>query len=272
MMTSIFDDLKEKRSLVCLWQIHLQEDGSSKRLVHHGFISGFTQEIEMLQIEHDSGKNFDFTGDTIFLYSEHFKFTFKTILLQSESGLVTISYPKEMLVMDDAVMTAALTPPVSYLEKYNLMRGSGYTEKIDDFMKVRGHPGWDKETSSAPELSAVPEATPENQMNQKNAKFFLGMRASPRIAPKDDKYVLVRRENGQEKLLRLLDLSRGGAGVALADEDVLNKGEKIEFLAIDSEKLNPTLKGEVVAIRLVESDGIYKAGIKFVVEEAKKVA
>lgn len=266
----MFTALKEQKALVCLWQIKTDADGKTTRNIQTAFISANTKELESLQFQHELGTEFGFTGELVYVYSEGYKTAFKAILLECSGSMLTLGYPKEMVMLP--YDGDEFTPPKSYLDKYNLMRGEGKTERFDEFLKVRGY----KEMASAfmegksktehIQTVKIESISVEPSINKSNSKHFLGMRESPRLAPKKDKYATVRRDDGTEGTFRVLDLSRGGAGLALLEETDLTKGQNIEIIGMDGKPLKKTLKGQIMAIRKTE-DGTLKAGIKFVVEE-----
>ena len=149
------------------------------------------------------------------------------------------------------------------------MRGNSKTETINEFMKARGF----ADKFETLQVTGNVAAATQPKMTEQNTKFFLGMRESPRIAPKGEKRVTVKRESGEELDLKLLDLSRGGAGVELDHPEVLKKGEWIEFVAFDGgARLKKALRGQIMAIRDGEELGTFKAGIKFVAESGEEEA
>lgn len=272
-MEQMFNALIEQKALVCLWQVSTNADGTVKRNIHNGIISGISKELETLQFQNDGGIDFGFAGEKVYVYSESYRASFKAILLECSGPHLSIGYPKELVVIP--ADNSDFTPPKSYLDKYGLMKGSGFTETFDEFLKVRGYKEPNEMIIGTGKTEKIQTLVVEQvqgpQINKSNTKMFLGMRESPRLAPKEDKYATVKRQDGSEVTLRVLDLSRGGAGLALLDENEIAKGEHIEIIAMEGKPLRKTLKGEVMAVRKTE-DGGFKAGVKFVVDEAESEA
>lgn len=269
-MKQLFDSLQERKALVCVWQMSVSAEGKQTRNIHIAAISENSKDLESVQYQHEAGTDFGFTGEFVFVYSEHMRTAFKAILLECVGPKVTLGYPKEMVMLPGG--DQSFMPPKSYLDKFNLMRGEAHTETFDEFLKVRGYKvpegGTITGKGSTEHIQTLKiEYEPGKEMNQKNSKHFLGMRESPRIAPKEDRYATVKRADGSEVTLRVLDLSRGGAGLALMKEDEMSKDEHVEIIAMQGKPLRKTLKGQVMAIRPMADSSQFKAGIKFVVEE-----
>ncbi|MCM0607239.1 MAG: PilZ domain-containing protein [Xanthomonadaceae bacterium] len=268
-MKNLFDALKDRKALVCLWQIHTDTEGKVFRTIHFGIIIGNSKDLESLQFQNETGAEFCFRGELVYVYSEHMKTAFKAILLEFEGSMLTLGYPKEMVMIPGG--DTSFMPPQSYLDKFNLMRGESNIENFDEFIDVRGYKAPEKFISGSSKTEHIQtlkvEYVPGKEVNKTNSKHFLGLRESPRMAPKAERYATVRKSDGTEAKFRVLDLSRGGAGLALLKEDELNKGDNVEIIAMQGKPLRKGLKGQIMAIRSTGEDGLFKAGIKFVVEE-----
>lgn len=98
-------------------------------------------------------------------------------------------------------------------------------------------------------------------------EFFADKRDAPRAKPKEGKTVLMRRESDPEDAqgLRhpLFDLSRGGLGAMIEEENYYEKGQIVFIMGFDKNNLDEPMRAIVRSIRDGDEPGTFKLGMQF---------
>lgn len=96
---------------------------------------------------------------------------------------------------------------------------------------------------------------------------FADKRDAPRARPQKGKMVRMKKEglSGEGRVYELFDLSRGGLGVFSLEDKEFDKGDSIEILAFDSNKLDSPMLAIVRSVRAKdESETSFKIGMQFI--------
>jgi len=90
------------------------------------------------------------------------------------------------------------------------------------------------------------------------------LREQPRKQAGEKQTVKIKK-NQEEKVLQynLYDISAGGLALKSPDPGVFKKGDTIEVLSINAKELPSPISGNVVSVRHIVDDDIFKIGVQF---------
>ncbi|MFZ4714357.1 MAG: hypothetical protein ACOYL6_11615 [Bacteriovoracaceae bacterium] len=243
---SIFDGLRTGKEDVVLWQ----KSSSDTRLVRYALIEKNLFVQKEIWLKSKTGSEFAFTIGTIYCFIDSLNVVFKTSVNEQQKELIAILYPDEITLLDEA-------DPMK--NDMIFIRGHG-EGNIQDIIRVKGGSG----SSNQSNYMTYRSLSNSTDLFEDESKY-LAMRESQRVQPKEQKFVTIIREGQIESdTIRLLDLSQGGAGLLVFNQDEFKLKEIVIITAIDGKPIDKVLRGEVVAIRPYSSDLTdYKVGIKF---------
>ena len=247
----IFKQLQNGQGLL-IWQI--SDDG--KRDVCDSKLESFHLSSRKIRFILQSSNNFSI-GSTVYCYSEEQQLIFKTSVEELKETHFIGPYPEEIRLLDESEVGDMRDRIQTFWKTKRIS-----TEKDDlgsDYMRVK----------SMAQRSSRDQAHLNKEFGESSAdaeeRFFADKRSSPRAKPKGDKWVKVLRVGEVEsELFKLTDLSRGGLGFIVYNEDQFVKNSIIKILGFEQFDLDDPLIGTVMSVRqLNDSDTEFKVGIKF---------
>jgi hypothetical protein len=230
---SLFSGLRSGQEPVIIWQ----KVDNDVRSVRYAYVEKSLFDQKELWLKAKTSEPFQFKKGILFCYIDDHQVVFKSTTKEINQQLICISYPEELTLLDG---TDTMTSDMSYIRSH----GEG---NIQDILHLKSLTG------------ANSPFDPEDD------EKYGAIRQSQRIKPKEEKKVLVVRDSDPKgTIFKLLDLSQGGAGLQVENNDVFKLQEIIQITAIDGKPLTKVLVGEVVAIRpLAPEYKEFKIGIKF---------
>lgn len=170
------------------------------------------------------------------------------------------------------------------------MGGSGSTDKISSYVAAKtstekistkekaGFKGTDQVSTKervknleVDETSERDKAIFEEELSfvslDAEDQFYADKRDAPRAKPKEGKTVLMRREsdpeNSEAQRHPLFDLSRGGLGAMVEDENYYEKSQVVFIMGFDKNILDEPMRAVVRSIREADEPGKFKLGMQF---------
>jgi hypothetical protein len=226
-MTNLLENTNRNRIILTVWQ-----NVQGKRKVFIARIDKLFD--ESIQMSSYYQKNFNFISNIdVFVYCEKMNFVFKTSLENQEMVIIQLKHPYEVTMLD-AVEAHRMQKTFD-----QHMKGESETEKINQVMQLK-------------------------KIDEDQA--YAHLREAPRKKVSKEQMVTVAFENKKfnPKEYDLFDLSTGGAGVIVKNQELFVKGEFLLLTHLDGRELNPPLRGEIMSIRSYDIEqGMYKVGLKF---------
>lgn len=190
-------------------------------------------------------KQLNFSGHEVYLYCEKLNFIAKSEIIKCSGVDLVARYPDEVKLLD-AIDNTKMS------ESFGMMSSNSGVDRIGDKMV---------HNSTVEKRSDLMRVKKVNEDQE-----FAHLRESPRLKSKKQQTVLIEfnSKKYKPKTVDLFDLSQGGAGLIVKTPEQFDKGDFITLLKLDSKDLNPTLKGEVMSIRVQDTTkGEYKIGLRF---------
>ncbi len=104
-----------------------------------------------------------------------------------------------------------------------------------------------------------------NLIEKENEQMHGHLRVAPRKQAKGKQTIrALRQGESQPQLYNLYDISAGGLAIKWEDPGYFKKGDLITILSINDSKLGSPITGEVVSVREMPEDEIFKIGVMFV--------
>lgn len=253
----LFQQLLSSQSPVVIWQ-NFAPTGEKVRC--QSLLNAFHFESKKLYFTPMNGDVAQFSPGPIFLYSEHEQIIFKSSL-QNVAEAICLDMPEELKLLEDpevAHIRGAIGLDLQEVWKVKRLNVDKINQSpVPDVMKVKSlsqRSGNDKQILNDELFVTIDEED----------KLFADKRESPRARPKQQKYVMVQNETGGTARFPLFDLSQGGMGFVVRDEDLFPKGSMIYVYAIDAKVLDDPLIGKVMSVRSIDESKLeFKVGVKF---------
>jgi c-di-GMP-binding flagellar brake protein YcgR len=224
---NILKNAHKNRVVLTVWQ-----NAEGRRKVYISRIDHISEEFITFSSYYQKNYTFDL-NHPVFVYCEKMNFIFKTLVTGQEMVEVKLTSPVEVTLLDAVETNRMKTALVDHSS------AEGKTEKINDVLRVKKI----DEDQAYAHLREAPRKKVSKE--QKVTVAFLNKNFSP-------------------KEYDLFDLSTGGAGVLVKNQELFEKGEFLMLTHLDGRELNPPLKGEIMSIRSHDVEqGLYKIGLKF---------
>ncbi len=103
-------------------------------------------------------------------------------------------------------------------------------------------------------------------VEKENEKKNSHMRSQPRKQASGNQTISGYKEGSHKKNLtyNLYDISAGGLALKTIDPGMFKKSDIIIVTAINKKDLEASIKGEVVSVRHMEEDDVFKVGVRFI--------
>ena len=249
----IFKELKATQASVVTWQV---DEG--KRIILGS---------RLISFHIDAGKlHFEFTEDgkmssslPLYCYAEDGQLIFKSKVLELKGRKFSITVPDEIMLLDEPDVTD-IRKNLNISTTWKGRRYGLNTENLgSDFISVRSPSMAQRSVRDLDFLNSEFLSVDDED------KLFADKRESPRARPKGNKRVkIIVPDFDQPLAFRLFDLSRGGLGFLVGDENLFERGSKIQIVGFDEFNLDDPLIGEVMGIRPMDEAHLeFKVGIKF---------
>lgn len=253
----IFKQLMADESTVVVWQISPE---TGLRNVSESKINALHFETGRIFFEVSSSelKN----SLPVYCYAEAGPLIFKTDIQEILDSNLGVAIPQEIKLLEDPEVVhikGSLGRDMS--DVWRVKRLSKENDEIpSDVMRVKSM----AERSSRDQELLNNEFDPPVNLDEED-KLFVDKRESPRARPKIDKFVKVAKIRGSgPEIYKLFDLSRGGMGFIIYDENSLAKGEEIHILGFNEFDLDDPLIGKIMSIRPIDgAPSEFKVGVKF---------
>lgn len=205
-----------------LWQL----EGEGERKIKFFSLQKRNSERAELILTEQSTQALSFSMQDLYGYCEDLSFIFKTQIAAIEGTRIVLSSPLVVKILED--------------DDVNFIQGL----KEMDF-------------SRAPWRVKKLDTTEEEQV-------YSSLREAPRARPQAEKKVSLYKtgEPDSRAVYQMFDISRGGLSFLVSQEDLFQKGDYIEVVALEDDELDTILIGEVMNIRTQEET--WKVGVKFV--------
>lgn len=224
----VLTDLIEDQSKLLAWQVN----SNGTRSIYYIVMQSYHLQSGLVHFQ--SEKNFNLTLP-LYFYSANKKIIFKSEVLTSSC----VKMPSEIKLLDD--------------------------KEIEVLLK-----GLDLKVKSLNERSPRDQAFLQEELQlmsvDEEDKLYADKRESPRVRPKADRWVKIRKRNETRiDLCRLFDLSRGGLGFLSVSLIDYPKGSEVLIIGFDDFDLDDPLYGEIVSQRPIDESKVdYKIGLKFI--------
>ncbi len=101
-------------------------------------------------------------------------------------------------------------------------------------------------------------------IERENEQAYLNQRSGPRKRAYGIQSVLIEKSYSKgHKRVSIYDISTGGMGLKIQDPGEFEKGQKIMLFKVNNTQLTNPITGEVVSIRQVKKDNLFKVGVLF---------
>jgi len=243
-----FADVIKGGTDLVLWQFIA--DGTN-RLIHHTTVSSYKPDKGFFQVSNSEEGSFKFAPGTIFGWVESEGVIFKTEALSAQGHGLSMKVPEKLAFLEGPEL--------------QVFRGSTALKTDVSLWKV-------KRLSNGAERSANDQAILGQGLEAMSIleedKLFADKREAPRVRAKGNKRitVCVAERPDTAKEYPLFDLSRGGLSYVVEKETVFGRGMAIHVMAIEDNKLDSPLAGEVMSVRALDDGSGFKVGVKFVDE------
>lgn len=251
----IFKHLKANHCPLVVWQ--LMDEG--KREVTNSRLNSFHNESKLLHFELN-GTKFN-PSLPIYCYAEDGQLIFKTAVHEVSEKYLSLVVPNEIKIIgesEEKVIRAQIGRDLSTVWRVKRLN----LDKIDegpDYIRVKS-----MAQRSSRDQDFLNSEFDGVSLDEED-RIFADKRESPRARPKVDKWVKVQ-PAGDSTIHRfkLFDLSRGGMGFVVEDNDLFPKGTEVHVLGFDEFDLDDPLVGQVMSLRPINEDEFeWKVGVKF---------
>jgi c-di-GMP-binding flagellar brake protein YcgR len=105
-----------------------------------------------------------------------------------------------------------------------------------------------------------------NLVEKENEEENSHKRSQPRKQATGKQTIKAYKEGNEKKkqTYNLYDISAGGLALKTIDPGMFKKGDFITITSINSKDLDMIISGEVVSVRHMEEDDVFKVGVRFV--------
>lgn len=253
----LFQQLLSSQSPVVIWQ---NSAPTGEKIRCYSSLNAFHFESKKLYFSPLDGGAALFSPGTIFIYSEQGQLIFKSNLYEVGQG-ICLEMPQELKLLEEPEM-------VHIQGALGMNLQDVWAVKRLDVDAVNGQGGSDvMRVKSLSQRSGNDQQILNDELNvtlDEEDKLFADKRESPRARPKQQKYVTVQSVSGDTARFPLFDLSQGGMGFIVLDEDRFAKGSVIYIFAIDAKVLDDPLIGKVMSARALGDKKMgFKIGVKF---------
>lgn len=224
---NLFNNLHTNKTNIVVWQPDIEDNESKHKYICK--VQEFDREAKTLKIKSRFNKSFAFSEDDIFCFCDKLMFIFKASFVENEKGEIQLALPESVMMLD--VSNEDLTRAIKKKDYRLFSKGVGGKTTL---------------------------------MSEDDK--YAAMRAAPRSKTTKDQRVTVEFETQSftPKEFQLHDLSKGGAGIIIKNQDLFKKGDWVLIAQIDGKDINPKLRGKVMSIRTHDmSKGEFKVGLRF---------
>ena len=105
-----------------------------------------------------------------------------------------------------------------------------------------------------------------NLVEKENEEENSHKRSQPRKQASGKQTIRAYKEGNEKKVLpySLYDISAGGLALKTIDPGMFKKGDFITIVSINAKELDMVISGEVVSVRHMEDEDVFKVGVRFV--------
>ncbi|HLW57238.1 MAG TPA: PilZ domain-containing protein [Bacteriovoracaceae bacterium] len=249
----ILKHLKANQCPLIIWQP--QPEGRS---VLQSYLNSFHQDTKLMHL--DKTENVKLYSEIpVYCYSEKIQMIFKTQIFDLADRYFSLHMPQELKIIEEAEATKVQVRGIDFSTIWRSKRlGIEQLDEKPNYYKVKSmsqRSNRDQELLNT-EFGGI-------SLDEED-RLFADKRESPRARPQTDKKVKLKiKDHDQTFVLKLFDLSRGGMGFICEVENQFSKGHNLLVLGFDNFELDDPLFGQVMSVRPIDGESLWKVGVKF---------